>query len=291
MQTARGVNLIANFGAVYQGPPVLSLPGVGDAVAGLEASNGLPEWRTLFGSIDFCACEHCRSILSPAAYFTDLLHWLKDEGALEPLRNRRPDLFALKLSCENTNTVVPYADLVMEVLENRVAGLASLPTAEHTASTLPSEVLLAHPEYLNQAVYDEVLARAVYPFDLPFDLTAPQGRVYLEQQGVRQPDLMEAFQHAAGPSDVAIASERLGLTSAERRLVTEQGGRTQEELWGYPAGTASWTDTRWPARPSSSTEVGSRSPSCSISSTSPGSTPTGRSAWSHPRASRTAIWR
>jgi len=241
VQTARAVNLVANFGAAYQGPSVLALPPVGAAVAELEPVNGLPDWRTLFGGIDFCACEHCRSVLSPAAYLTDLLHWLEDEGALEPLLHRRPDLFAMKLSCENTNTVVPYVDLVIEVLENRVAGIASLPAIAHTASTLPSDVLLAHPEYLNQAVYDEVLARAGYPFDLPFDLTALQGRVYLEQQGVRRPDLMRAFQRGAVPSDVAIAAEHLRLTTAERRLVTGPAGRPQPELWGYPAGDPSWT--------------------------------------------------
>ncbi|MFI7575648.1 neuraminidase-like domain-containing protein [Micromonospora sp. NPDC049497] len=243
VQASRAANLVAGLGTAYQGPAVMTVPDVGAAVAGLPESSGLPEWRTLFGSIDFCACEHCRSILSPAAYLTDLLHWLEDEGALQPLRERRPDLFALELSCENTNTVVPHVDLVLEVLENRVAGIASLPAEEHTASTLPSEVLLAHPEYLNQRVYDGVLATAAHPFDLPFDLTALQTRVYLEQQGVRRPELMEAFRRGSVPSDVSVASEDLGLTSLERRLVTGRSGHTQQELWGFPAGSGTWTDT------------------------------------------------
>ena len=32
-----------------------------------------PTMEPLFGSLDFCECEHCRSVLSPAAYFVDLL--------------------------------------------------------------------------------------------------------------------------------------------------------------------------------------------------------------------------
>ena len=33
--------------------------------------------ESLFGSMDFCECDHCRSILSPAAYLVDLLQFLK----------------------------------------------------------------------------------------------------------------------------------------------------------------------------------------------------------------------
>jgi Tc toxin complex TcA C-terminal TcB-binding domain/Neuraminidase-like domain/Putative peptidoglycan binding domain len=34
---------------------------------------------TLFGSQDYCDCEHCRSVYSPAAYLVDLLHFLDVE--------------------------------------------------------------------------------------------------------------------------------------------------------------------------------------------------------------------
>lgn len=33
----------------------------------------LPSYNELFGNVDFCACESCRSIFSPAAYFVDLM--------------------------------------------------------------------------------------------------------------------------------------------------------------------------------------------------------------------------
>ena len=291
VQNARAVNLIANLGTAYQGPPVLTVPDVVAGMAGLEESSVLPEWRTLFGSIDFCACEHCRSILSPAAYLTDLLHWLKnelpEEEALKPLRDKRPDLFALELSCENTNTVMPYVDLVLEVMEDRVAGIASPDPVKHTASTLPSEVLLAHPEYLNRAVYD-VLAKAAFPFTLPFDLTAQQGRVYLEQQGVQRADLMAAFQRGGQPSDVAVAAEHLGLTSAERDARDRTVRPPATGALGLSASGPGWP--RWPARPNSSIAAGFRSPICSTSSTSAGSTRIGDTAWCRPRASRTAIW-
>ncbi len=89
--------------------------------------------RNLFGSLDFCECEHCQSVYSPAAYFVDLLQFLKNatkngkHNPLSVLLNRRPDLTEIELSCENTNTLVPYVDLVNEVLENAV-GRESLPS-------------------------------------------------------------------------------------------------------------------------------------------------------------------
>src|SRR5262249_4036580 len=69
----------------------------------------------LFGSMDFCACTECRSVLSPAAYLVDLLHFIDypHAGAKNPqamLLERRPDLQYLLLTCENTNTALPYID-------------------------------------------------------------------------------------------------------------------------------------------------------------------------------------
>lgn len=85
-------------------------------------------WRTLFGSIDLCDCEHCASVYSPAAYLVDILKFLKDgptkNGSKTPLQillERRPDLEHIELTCENTDTPLPYVDLVQEVLENAIA--------------------------------------------------------------------------------------------------------------------------------------------------------------------------
>ena len=64
-----------------------------------------PTLQALFGAQDSCACTHCLSV-SPAAYFVDVLQFLKDSGRLGDLVARRPDLQDLELSCENTNTPV-----------------------------------------------------------------------------------------------------------------------------------------------------------------------------------------
>jgi hypothetical protein len=93
----------------------------------------LEGYSTLFGNQDFCKCKHCQSILSPAAYFVDLMDFLKkhvlDErftGAnaghvLNPY-NRRRDLWrqSLPLNCASTHTLVPYLTIILEILENYI---------------------------------------------------------------------------------------------------------------------------------------------------------------------------
>jgi peptidoglycan hydrolase-like protein with peptidoglycan-binding domain len=49
-------------------------PGPGDGVGSDVVA--YPTLKSLFNSLDFCACDHCRSNLSPAAYLVDLLDYL-----------------------------------------------------------------------------------------------------------------------------------------------------------------------------------------------------------------------
>ncbi len=173
------------------------LTDVGDEGPGGLASD--PTWASLFGSVDYCECEHCRSIYSPAAYLVALLSWLDghDAGqqtAFDLLDERRPDLQRIELSCDNTNTVMPYVDLVNEILAVRVtnpSGRRPNAPAVPTATTATSPEVLADPEHLNAAAYDDHLAKQVSPHTLPFDLWAALARVYFEHLGVRRSDLME----------------------------------------------------------------------------------------------------
>jgi hypothetical protein len=81
---------------------------------------------TLFGSQDYCEVDSCTSILSPAAYLCDLLLWLRNhpqrgQTALDVLDSRRPDIRHLLLNCPNTETPLPYIDLVNELLADASA--------------------------------------------------------------------------------------------------------------------------------------------------------------------------
>lgn len=148
---------------------------------GSEVLQNYPSLATLFGDLDYCECTHCRSVLGPAAYFTDLMHFLQRsplipnaggdladsnleihaESFLEfaaggtvlgALLQRRPDLADLELSCENTDTEIPHIDLVLEILENAVglplvvapADYANVDVmAEFAAGRIPDVVLEA----------------------------------------------------------------------------------------------------------------------------------------------------
>jgi len=87
-----------------------------------------PSLEVLFGTLDYCTCSDCRSVYSPAAYLVDILRFLNEKDAIAAgktakhvLFNRRRDIEELELSCENTNVVLPYIDLVNELLEETVA--------------------------------------------------------------------------------------------------------------------------------------------------------------------------
>ncbi len=102
----------------------------------LEAiSKDFPNLKSLFKGVDLCACEHCRSVYSPAAYLVELLQFLDKRSvvdttttptttghlAKDELFKRRPDLGNIDLSCDNAMTPLPYIDLVCELLEEAVA--------------------------------------------------------------------------------------------------------------------------------------------------------------------------
>ncbi|MGE5290319.1 MAG: neuraminidase-like domain-containing protein [Micromonosporaceae bacterium] len=154
-QTAwTAASLLGKYGVAGK-VPVAVVP----VSTGSDAS--IPDWRTLFGALELCDCEHCRSVYGPAAYLVDALHflserrlidkvtyeteWLPDGATLQVVTGatvkkktlpdgsaadatpndvlyaRRPDIWDIELSCENTNIPVPYVDLTCEVLEDAIA--------------------------------------------------------------------------------------------------------------------------------------------------------------------------
>ena len=285
-------------------------------------SEDFPNLKSLFQSTDSCACEHCRSVYSPAAYLVEILQFLDKRSvtdlstlphttghlAKDVLFTRRPDLGDIDLSCENANTPVPYIDLVCELLEAAISpdagvnftgvlsdgadplkgrisnGLltalqaAGLPVTDQAliletestsgaSATLPhylrdkqavckivntggnnyevfrlrqtlspAEELAAAPEYVNADAYN-TLKGAEYAFALPFDLDHAEAKAYFTRFDISRAELMEAFQTAGNPADEAIAAEALGLTEAERDLITNAKGNLadQQSYWNAPA--------------------------------------------------------
>jgi hypothetical protein len=254
---ATALTLVAEYAPAFQGPGFQVL--TGDAPAGKRAP-GVPDWETLFGSGDFCECDHCRSVYSPAAYLVDILDFLNDRKTLNtedpavkiPVRNilfeRRPDLGEIKLTCENTNTPLPYVDLVNEILESAVSPSTAVP-AKNRQTTGTAAELAAHPQHENPGAYVK-LRDAVFPWSLPFDLRLEESRTYLGHLGVPRWQLMEVFRTTAATdveTDRAIAGERLGFSVKEREAVvtplTTAGAKTWEPYGFSDTDSTTWVTT------------------------------------------------
>ena len=213
--------------------------------------------ESLFGSIDFCECEHCRSVLSPAAYLVDLLqfldpepgvwgnfqaHWKATHGdldyphrdergnALKPYdvltERRRPDLPYIPLTCENTHTALPYIDIVNEIREYSVAYEKLAEDAAHDTGEATTAELLAEPQNVIHRAYEK-LNKARYPLNLPFDLWLETARQFCSYFETPLAQLLETFRESDElfvPSQrfdrTAIFMETLGLPSGETALFT-----------------------------------------------------------------------
>lgn len=206
-----------------------------------------PTLSTMFGDINTCCCEHCRSVYSPTAYFTDTLRFLQEYSSTsnpstqlyEELMRRRTDLKHIDLTCKNANTPIPYVDLVNEILESKIIQLFPtdlLDTGESEPLSFQTEGestdLLSYPEHKTKIplpngeyidytsfrnVYDSKLnkpAESFYPWILPFNLAIEESRVYLKHLGYSRYDAMQLFR----PVDSFGASNNTDISPLNREI-------------------------------------------------------------------------
>src|SRR6266568_1411429 len=203
-------------------------------------NQNIPNWSTLFGPLDLSDCEDCHSLYSPAAYLVDLLEFLRKTpvtgGTLQDvLFARRPDLQYIKLSCENTNTTIPYIDLVNEVLETYIAIQTTYdPAITGDPSSPTTDELSVNPQHINNAAYSALLS-AVYPFTLPYDRSLEMARIYLANMGSGYDEVMRTFQNNGSPSDVAIGCESLHISPEEYTILVDT--TLKPAYYGYDPST------------------------------------------------------
>jgi hypothetical protein len=222
-----------------------------------SALQDLPDWQSLFVALDMCECQHCKSVYSPAAYFVDLLHVLLGQNngaARKEIFRRRPDILYTKLSCEHTETLIPYIDLVNEVLETYVAqnhvgdadAKSHAEISTNDTSGFSSSDLAANPQHPNanadkdaQTAYLK-LEGASFPLSLPFAMNLETARQLLQAQNSRRFEVMQIFGNA---ESLATAAEGLGISQREFEVltltqldgVTDAGIDQINDLWGSPA--------------------------------------------------------
>ncbi|GAA4457569.1 neuraminidase-like domain-containing protein [Rurimicrobium arvi] len=174
---------------------------IGDTVPVYPFVDPYADWRTLFGSLDSCACCHCESIYSPSAYFIDTLNFLKLKGrdSWGELLNRRTDLLDLELTCDNSDIAVPQIDIVNEMMED----LVSIGTIYVRQTKAAAEYQRAIPEYMNTTSYYTGsitinspypgLKTAVYPWRFPYNVYQRQIDEHLNIADVRNDQLVQRF--------------------------------------------------------------------------------------------------
>ncbi len=175
--------------------------------------------EALFGSGDYCECDDCQSVLSPAAYFVDLMRFVQNHiwntplGKLEEtdrlhLKTRRPDLWNLELSCENTNERIPYLDIVVEVMD------AFLQKHGVISGT--------------QAVSIEP---AGLEFTLPYSKSLDEIRTYLPFWGLTRYELLE-FLYPSPNDDQkqVLALEKLNLSHEQYKIIIDQNNSGSGDL-------------------------------------------------------------
>ncbi|WP_028978199.1 neuraminidase-like domain-containing protein [Sporocytophaga myxococcoides] len=198
-----------------------------------------PTLEELFGNMDYCACDHCKSVLSPAAYLVELLQFTdvkypEKQNPIEVLNDRRPDIQHLQLTCENTNTVLPYIDLVNEILEYYIANKGSLSNfkGHDVTEGVKTDDLLADPQFVIDSVYSTIKEK-VFPYNLPFDQPLEALRLIFKIWDLTLEEGLEIFE---GKEQTRI--ERLGLTKEEYQIFTNITYKNLPEYFGEPEGNS-----------------------------------------------------
>ena len=225
-----------------------------------------PTLERLFGEMDYCACDHCRSILSPAAYLVNLLQFCDRAPDPDPLKatnnpqtvllKRRPDIQHLPLTCENTNTPLPYIDIVNETLEYFITHNLNLEnyTGHDTNSNATAEELLASPQFVSDKAYQTLAGRPAQAGDpapllptsppLPFHQPLELLRRYFDQFEISLPSVMQslrknenlerATETEYGWRDILL--EELRISRAEYQLLSDHTLSLQN-IYGYSSAT------------------------------------------------------
>lgn len=197
--------------------------GVGNASPAIEDYlKGIVGYQDLFGSLDYCECEWCQSIHSPAAYFVDLMQFIekyvvekhfqgsKADDVLN-LKVRRPDLWSLPLTCENTTTLIPYLDIINEILESYIAKKKGFAGSLNDRGAVENFVYKGEIYLENAASWLDEIHSFEQPYLLPLDTLS----TYLGHFEEDRQHLARLLQKP----DAVIARAKLGLSEKEYELI------------------------------------------------------------------------
>ncbi len=207
------------------------LPGIMRNGSGNQppAAAGLPDMKSIFGSLDTCTCNQCQSVFSPSAYLTDLLHWIKSDVVCENTgkngysaltgnssKTRRGDISYIKLNCKNAETELPYIDLVNEILTLNIEPNADYSVLQTNNS---SEELLVQPEHRNDMIEAKLMDYS-YTWKLPFDVKLAESQKYLSELGTTHSELIRTYSNPDTHfNSIYWAKAYLGINENEYKIL------------------------------------------------------------------------
>ncbi len=170
-----------------------------------QTFQNLPSYEEMFGTLNYCSCQECSSIFGPAAYLVDLLRII-DEYITKPnsktieadflFSARRQDIGKIGLTCANTNTIIPYLEIVNERL---------LASAQQTlGASSPDDVI------------EQTATTLIYPQAAPFNYPLDQIRVLLDKVGADFGSILSAWKASSN----TVASRSIGLSQDQQKIVT-----------------------------------------------------------------------
>lgn len=175
----------------------------------------MPELEALFGSQDVTDTKHGDSVFSPAAYLVDLLNLLKqieasDSSSLyDKLIERRPDIAEIPLNCQNAVTLVPYIDLVIEILEQWIVNREAIEVDKDSwgwNSNSDAEILKADPDFCAYPVYDKIISNYSWK-QPPFNFKNEELKLYTKAMNIDRshwasiintPDILDPYYDILG---------------------------------------------------------------------------------------------
>jgi len=220
-------NVYMKYGAGFNSPSPYVITGeAGDKPQTDQAALVTAQWTTMFGSIDLCDCGQCKSLYSPAAYFVDVLSFLKEpKGLATPLTallGRRPDLEHIELTCENSTTPLPYADLVNEILEAAVV-----------PRTFKAAKLAAVGAILNELNNEQLPSAFIAPFTAAGYPLTPKASVRRDTSAVTGPGQGWLILDTGWAFEVRFQGKKEGFAVA----AWPQTSQTADELRANPEHT------------------------------------------------------
>ncbi len=207
------------------------------AVGGGDPDTGrMPSWERLFERPTSMIVPEWQSVLSPAAYFVDLLRYLKTlspppgtDAPYAALLRRRPDLQHIPLDRAATFDEISHSQLVLEILEAYVARRGEWAGTKWTSMDWGSI----------RAEAQELLESQVYPLEHPVDLEMFEREVLVRKFGLEFHRILESIAPTTG-HDLAteLVCRTIGISETQRRIVADKemaaGGSVfpLEEIWG-----------------------------------------------------------